>query len=220
MAETIYTIPINEAFDKKEGCPLCALTETLEQNELTLILGASMMEPDVRIATNRLGFCPDHLEKMLDAKKKLPLALMLQSRLEELRGWLDESDSKKERLFAATADSCYICARIERYLSGMYENLFWLYSGDEAFREKVAAQKGYCLKHFSVLYTMSEKRLKSKDRDRFRKALTATQKAYYDCLAKDVDSFTAMFDYRNAGAEWGDFRDAPERICEALGLRR
>lgn len=54
--EQIYTIPVNEAFeagaaDPSCGCPICALYRKLEEDELDLILGASMMEPDVRIRT-------------------------------------------------------------------------------------------------------------------------------------------------------------------------
>jgi len=55
--EQIYTIPVNEAFDASRadhtcGCPMCTLYRKLEENELELILGASMLEPDVRIQTN------------------------------------------------------------------------------------------------------------------------------------------------------------------------
>ena len=54
MAEKIYTIPINEAFDKTlesetPDCPLCLMRNMLEKNELERITGAAMMEPDVRI---------------------------------------------------------------------------------------------------------------------------------------------------------------------------
>ena len=52
--EQIYTIPVNEAFDavseKPElGCPFCMLYRKLQDDELDIILGASMMEPDIRI---------------------------------------------------------------------------------------------------------------------------------------------------------------------------
>ena len=57
MEEKIYTIPVNEAFDKKCGCPFCTLFSELEQTELESILGAAMMEPDTRIETNKKGFC-------------------------------------------------------------------------------------------------------------------------------------------------------------------
>ena len=57
-----FTIPVNEAFeasaaDASCGCPFCALYRKLEEDELDLILGASMMEPDIRIKTNEAGFC-------------------------------------------------------------------------------------------------------------------------------------------------------------------
>ena len=77
--EQIYTIPINEAFDAltAEGapceCPVCRLEGRLEENELDLILGASMMEPDIRIKTNAEGFCRDHYKKMLGMKNRLGL---------------------------------------------------------------------------------------------------------------------------------------------------
>ena len=54
--EKIYTIPVNEAFDycgeeDTKGCPFCEMYKRLEENELEIILGASMMEPDIRIKT-------------------------------------------------------------------------------------------------------------------------------------------------------------------------
>ena len=65
MQEKIYTIPVTEAFSKKSGCPFCALKNKLEDDERELIMGASMMEPDIRIKTNALGFCKRHFDKML-----------------------------------------------------------------------------------------------------------------------------------------------------------
>ena len=80
--EQIYTIPVNEAFeasaaDASCGCPLCTLYRKLEENELELILGASMMEPDVRIQTNREGFCRLHYDMMFVRKNRLGMALTL-----------------------------------------------------------------------------------------------------------------------------------------------
>ena len=88
--EKIYTIPVNEAFEASAadpacGCPFCTLYSKLEENELDLILGASMMEPDVRIKTNELGFCKTHYDMMFTRKNRLGLALMLESHLNELR---------------------------------------------------------------------------------------------------------------------------------------
>ena len=82
--EKIYTIPVNDAFNVQDGCPFCRMYKTLEDNELDIILGASMMEPDIRIETNKLGFCREHYEKMFGMKNRLSLALMLESHLDEL----------------------------------------------------------------------------------------------------------------------------------------
>jgi hypothetical protein len=50
-------IPVNEAFDAvgerpECGCPFCVLYKKLQNDEIDIILGASMMEPDIRIKTN------------------------------------------------------------------------------------------------------------------------------------------------------------------------
>ena len=83
MEEKIYTIPVTEAFEKKDGCPFCRLRRDLEDAERDLIMGASMMEPDIRQNTNALGFCRRHYDKMLVMNNKLSLALMLESHLNE-----------------------------------------------------------------------------------------------------------------------------------------
>ena len=82
MEEKIYTIPVTEAFEKKDGCPFCRLRRELEEAERDLIMGASKMEPDFRIKTNELGFCKKHYDNMLASGNKLSLALMLESHLE------------------------------------------------------------------------------------------------------------------------------------------
>ena len=99
--EQIYTIPVNEAFelsgeDPSCGCPFCTLYNKLENDELELILGASMMEPDVRIKTNKEGFCKTHYDMMFVRKNRLGMALTLESHLDELAG-----DIKSNKLFGS-----------------------------------------------------------------------------------------------------------------------
>ena len=89
MAEKIYTIPINEAFEnaidgESYDCPFCLLKDMLERNELEIIMGASMMEPDIRIQTNKKGFCKHHFEKLYENGNRLGLALILESHLAEI----------------------------------------------------------------------------------------------------------------------------------------
>ena len=79
MPEKIFTIPINEAFDERDGCPLCRMRDKLEEQTLESALGAAMMEPAIRIEMNREGFCNPHLQAMYRKKNKLALGLILES---------------------------------------------------------------------------------------------------------------------------------------------
>ena len=96
MAEQLYTIPINEAFEQYEGCPLCRLRAKLEKQSLNYIMGAAMMEPDIRIVTNRLGFCRNHFHQMLDMGNRLSFALI--------------SVLKRRLSFSAKLDIRYACS--------------------------------------------------------------------------------------------------------------
>ena len=60
MKETIYTIPINEAFDIECNCAICAIENRIEKEEIEYTLGPAMMEPDFRIISNKKGFCKIH----------------------------------------------------------------------------------------------------------------------------------------------------------------
>jgi hypothetical protein len=84
MKERIYTIPINEAFDQDTECPLCICERKLESDALDYTLGPAMMEPDSRIATNRMGFCSTHFAKLYNLQQnRLPLALIIDTHMAE-----------------------------------------------------------------------------------------------------------------------------------------
>lgn len=85
MKEKIYTIPVNEAYDKDCECPLCELERSLENEAVKYSLGAAMMEPDYRTESNEKGYCRRHFDMMFSSPNKLPLALILDTHLDELR---------------------------------------------------------------------------------------------------------------------------------------
>ena len=86
MREDICSIPVNEVFEPKDGCPFCRMRDMLEDRMATYITGAAMMEPDVRIETNRLGFCSEHFNQILARGSRLSVALILESLLQEVKG--------------------------------------------------------------------------------------------------------------------------------------
>ena len=77
MREDITTIPVSEVFEPRDGCPICRMRNRLEERVVEYITGAAMMEPDVRIETNKKGFCFTHYQQMLKRRNRLSVALML-----------------------------------------------------------------------------------------------------------------------------------------------
>ncbi len=225
--EKIYTIPVNEAFEASQadpacGCPFCTLYNRLEENELELILGASMMEPDVRIKTNELGFCRTHYDMMFTRKNRLGMALMLESHLDQLRGETEgkglaalkgigvEPMKRLEKL----EESCYVCGRIEFSLTKMFETAVLLWEQDPAFREKLRAQPYICLPHYRMFVEFGRRGLSKKLFGDFYKEVSTVVNTYFDELRGDVSWFCKKFDYRYDAEPWGNAKDAVERAIK------
>ena len=86
MKENICTIPVNEVFEVHDGCPICRMRDIIEAKYIDYITGPAMMEPDIRIETNRAGFCERHFGMMLTSgRARLPVALTLESHLIDVR---------------------------------------------------------------------------------------------------------------------------------------
>ena len=228
--EKIYTIPVNEAFEASAadpacGCPFCTLYSKLEENELDLILGASMMEPDVRIKTNELGFCKTHYDMMFTRKNRLGLALMLESHLNELRREVDSGGlslmkspgtDQMKRLERLEHD-CYVCGRIEFSLSKMFETAVLLWERDPEFRKKLSAQPYICLVHYRKYIEFGRRALPKKLFSEFYREVSGVVLSYFDTLREDVSWFCKKFDYRYNDEPWYNSKDAVERAIKFLG---
>ena len=228
--EQIYTIPVNEAFEASEadascGCAFCALYNRLEENELELILGASMMEPDVRIKTNLEGFCPTHFDMMFGRKNRLGLALMLESHLGErvddffpggLSDLFGAAADKAQKNLGELESSCYVCGRISYHFERMLQTAVWLWERDGEFKKKFAAQPYFCLPHYRKLLEYGKKELSKKDLKEFYKVVSTIEKKYYEELTGDVSWFCKKFDYRYDEEPWYNSKDAVERTIKFL----
>ena len=119
MRYDITNIPVAEVFEERDGCPICRLRDQLEQRVVEYITGAAMMEPDIRIQTNRKGFCIDHYRQMLARRNRLSVALMLESHLDEMEKEIfaglplvGKSPRKQEMAAARRTDDCWICSQM------------------------------------------------------------------------------------------------------------
>ena len=141
MKETIVTIPINDLFAPKCGCPLCRMESMLEEQYVEFITGDAMMEPSVRVETNKIGFCHRHFSKMSQSGKKLPNALILESHLQEIIEKLmpkklgGKPDKKQLEAIKNELSTCYVCNRIERDMHHLVETVFAEWSKGGEFKD-------------------------------------------------------------------------------------
>ncbi len=230
MQDSIYTIPISEVFEPKCGCPICAMRDTLEQRCVDYILGAAMMEPDVRIETNKTGFCREHFEMMMKKRNRLALALMLESHLAELDrkimdgksiGNLFDKNARAKKVSKVT-NSCYVCNKIDWAMERMIATVYRLYENERSFRQLFAEQEYLCLPHYEMLCSGAAQQMGKKYLNDFIKTSTALTRNHLHQLNHDISHFCKMFDYRNNGedADWGNSRDAIERTVEFLTARQ
>lgn len=237
MKEQIHTIPVNEAFDSQDECPFCFSERTAEQRVIRYVAGngASYMEPDVRLATDRTGFCRHHMKKLYDYGNALGNALMLQTHLagiiEEFRYEKDnfqapakkslfsrkkvqEEESYHQRL-RQKVDSCYICEKID-YNTERYMATFFMLLKEPEFRTKVENCKGFCLHHFAQLLAAAEKDLPNTHREWFYKTVFDLMDEHLVRVKEDLDWFVAKHDYRNTSAPWNNAQDAVPRTMQKL----
>ena len=224
MIEKIYTIPVNEAFDLYSGCPICSLYKKLEDIELDKILGDAMMEPDIRIETNKKGFCGKHFDIMFNMKNRLGLALMLESHLslnivKTLKGGIFGLSPVTKKL-EKRSRSCYVCDKIEYHLTKMLENTAYLWEREKEFKEKLANQPYFCMNHYSSLLYVGEYSMSKKLYQDFSEECKKVMVRYSVKLLEDVSWFAKKFDYNYENEPWGDSKDAVERAIKFLSEYR
>ena len=225
--EQIYTIPVNEAFDqvveKPEcGCPFCVLYRKLQNDEIDILLGASMMEPDIRIRTNEEGFCLSHYNIMLRRKRMLGMGLMLESHLAEV-----EKKIKGPTLFGSKAQAsisaieklngdCYVCGRINKNLNAMISTAVYLFETDPAFTEKFKKTPYFCLPHYKAMLEYASKKMPKRAFRDFYDAAHGIEENYAASLKSDVSWFCKKFDYRYDEEPWYNAKDSVYRSIKFL----
>lgn len=226
MRDSILTIPISEILEPKDGCPICRMRDMLEQRTVEYIMGAAMMEPDVRIETNRAGFCHIHFQQMMKQKNRLSLALMLQTHLaavdEQLfsRKKLFEPKNARKQKLSQINESCFVCEKVDWGMERLMRTFFEMYSQDD-IKKLLSEQEYICLPHYDLLQSLAPAYLQKGELDSFVKLISALTEKYIASLYEDVSHYCNMYDYRNTGkdADWGNSKDSIERAIKFLVSR-
>lgn len=233
MPDHIHTIPVLDALREPKSCAFCVMREKLERDAVQFIMGPAYMEDDVRMDTNRTGFCKRHLHAMYAEQNRLGLGLMLHTHMQQLnkdiggivKGRIPaplfgkDKSSTISRLRAhlqKTHDSCYVCKKVESTFARYIDTFFyiWQKGGDDA--RLISSQKGYCLPHFIEILEAAEKLGRGK-REKFLDEILPAQMRLLEEMEADLEWFTLKFDFRNADEPWKNSKDALPRALELLG---
>jgi len=223
MRDDICTIPVSEVFEVNDGCPICRMRDTIEKRIIDYIMGDAMMEPDVRIETNRVGFCEHHYSKMMANRGRLQLALMLQTHIDEINNNVFKksilmSSNKRGEAAAKISDTCFICDKIEYGISRMIDTIYRCYENEKDFRNLFDNQSMFCLPHYERLINGCSKKNMRSYSSEFAKNLTRITTEYSKKLHNNLTDYCAIYDYRSQkeNSDNSECRDSVERTIAFL----
>ena len=205
---------VHDAYAAGGECPLCLLMDGAERNYLVSLQGARVMEPSVRVRTNRTGFCPEHTRRLYKGENKLGLALVTHTHLREqlpgllssLRGMGDaakDGRKGKERMEGALRDledlrrRCYLCELLEADLAHYLFTVLYLWRKDPEFKPTLARSRGFCLSHFGSLVSAGLSMLRPEELARLLEAVLPLMTSSLERLERDLKAFTELFQAAN-----------------------
>lgn len=234
MKEKLYTIPVNDAFDKDCECPVCEMYHSLEMLAIDFTLGSSYMEDDVRMVTDKIGFCENHTKLLYQNQNRLGLSLMLLTHMNKtikdaekaaksgkpaVGGIFKKKDSASAPIVEylnKLEHSCYICDHMKVMFEQYVVTVFYLYRNEAEFRKKLEQSKGFCSKHYVLLYETAPLQLRGEELNDF---ITDLNRLYLENMKRvrdDLEWFTDKFDYRYVNEPWKNSKDALPRAMQKL----
>lgn len=232
MKEELYTIPVNDAFQTACECPICAMKDTLEQNAVEYTMGPSYMEDDIRMETDRMGFCRRHMGLIAEQGNKLGLALVVKTHMDKIIRDVEKLAKKREKprsrfrksspqdpvseYLQELENSCFVCGRIENSFRRYIATVFYLWKNDESFRRVYTESRGFCNEHYRILLKEAPTELSGSVLEEF---IRATDERYLTNMKRvrdDVEWFINKFDYRYHEEPWKNAKDSLPRAQTKL----
>lgn len=234
MKEKLYTIPVNDAVNANDECPICNAEQSLENDAIEYAIGpgASYMESDIREMTDKAGFCRRHFNMMYKYGNSLGNALILTSHVhkvsEDIKKEMKNYRGAKGGLFSKGGTSnveeyinsltgkCFVCDYYRDTYKRYIATFFHLYENDMEFRDKIKNGKGFCLPHMGELLHEAPGYLKGKLLDDFTADLFEIQGRNLDRIEEDISWFVEKFKYENQDKDWKESKDAIPRTIQKL----
>jgi hypothetical protein len=226
--EKIYTIPVMDAYKEACDCPICCMYDKLERDKIDFLLDTAYMEDDIRSETNRLGFCEKHYAMINQESNRLGLALILQTHLKTIHNDIlrkaksnmgikrNKKAQTLNQFIEENTNRCYICETVDVAFQLYLDTLFFLFKKDSDFEKLFKNTKGYCIKHFGILYDLAPTKLKGSDYTEFMSILLSVYENNVDTLQSDIDWFVRKFDYRFKDEPWNNAKTAIPKLLKQL----
>lgn len=237
MKEQIFTIPVNDAFDKKCECPICAMQKVLNDNAVEYTMGPSYMEDDTRSMTDAMGFCTRHVKEVYDMENRLGMSLVLKTHFDKVITDIKRMSNiqiKPKSLFKKETDKsavvayiedldskCFVCNRVNAVFDRYIDTVFYLWKKDEAFREKFENSKGFCTTHYGMLLQKAPDMIKGDNLNEFVDKLNTIYIMNMERVRDDLEWFINKHDYKYANEPWNNAKDAiPRALTKTNSLHQ
>jgi hypothetical protein len=221
---------VHDAYANPGECPVCLLQHAAERTYLRSFQHSRVMEPNVRVQTNRQGFCPSHFRALYDGENKLGLGLVVHThllqRVPEIGRAVDEivkSAAGRHGTDRAAAgagellrDTCFICSLLRADCERYAVTILYLWNRDPDFLPAFRASRGFCVPHFVMMIQRASRSMKT---DRFRRWLedaVPLMKESLESLTGDLQAFTQLHQAGNPGPGTDRERSALGRTLQKL----
>ena len=207
MVYHIYTGLIIDKVNENTDCPLCAIKKVVEEEFLYEFLNDAVMDDDVRTKVNKLGFCSEHFDKLLDRKNKLSVALQISTRLNTIINDIKSPNFKHQTKKLEEAEStCVICDLVKESMEKYYKTFAYMFLTDKNFAKSISKSKGFCLEHYKELLKYSSHAGAMKKE--YLKVLQEIELNNLYALQSDLKTFCDKHDYRNRNMPLGSAEKA------------
>lgn len=228
---------VHDAYAQGGACPMCTLLDGAERTYLLSFQHSRVMEPNVRVKTNAVGFCPDHLGKLYQGENKLGLALVMlthvQERTADLHAALDGSieaarAGARERArriqqmigsLESLRDSCFICDLLGQDLTRYAWTVLYLWRKDPTFLEVYRASRGFCLSHFCHVLATACDILRGDRLGRWLQETVPLMKQALEGLENALLAFTQLHQAGNRSLGMEEERSALARTIQMFAGR-
>ena len=232
MKIQLETIPVWDGLKSGSECFVCSLMKEAERDGIRYYLSSAIMTPEIRVETNRHGFCSKHFAMLAEENKAQSLGLVMDTYYEENKQSFypaldaissSSSPRKAEKGFSSLFKAydermggCLICSRMNDRLVRYAYTVAALFEEDVEFNAELKKSKGFCMHHTRVLASIAPEALKGDILLEYYKTLAELLRKNLERVQADDYYLTQKYKSENRDKPWNGCEDAAKRAVYKL----